>query len=120
MTAAKQALDLHKNLGRPAYGMYVNMIKNNLIRDCPITTTDVKRAMAIYGKDFANIKGKTKRLNPKHIKPPILITLPDHIIKWHLNVTICVDIFYINKISFFHTISRKLQFRTVEYINSEN
>ena len=116
VAAAKQALDLHKKLGRPAYDMYMNMIENSLIRDCPITTTDVKRAMAIYGKDFANIKGKTKRFNPKHIKNPTLINLPDHILKWHLHVTICIDIFYVNKMSFFHTISMKLQFRTVEYI----
>ena len=31
------------------------MIENSLIRDYPIITADVKRAIAIYGKDFANI-----------------------------------------------------------------
>ena len=96
------------------------MITNNLIRDCPITPADLKRAMNIYGKDFASIKGKTKRLNPKHITTPTLMNLPDHIIKWHVNVTICIDIFYINKMPFFHTISRKLQFRTAEFIESES
>ena len=119
VTASKQALDLHKKLGRPAYDMYIDMIKNILFRDCPITTTNVKKVMAIYGKDFANIEGKTKYLNPKHLKYPILINLPDHILTWQLNVTICMDIFYINEMSFFHTISRQLLFRTVAYISSE-
>ena len=31
----------------------------------------------------------------------------------------CIDIFYVNEIPFLHTISQKLQFRTVEYIASE-
>ena len=34
-------------------------------------------------------------------------------------MTLCIDIFYVDEITFLHTISRKLQFRTVEYIASE-
>ena len=49
-----------------------------------------------------------------------LVEVPEYIMKWHRDVTLCIDIFYINELPFFHTISRKLQFRTVEYIASES
>ena len=37
-----------------------------------------------------------------------------------MNVTLCIDILYINQMPFLHTISRKLHFRTMEYMPSES
>ena len=70
--------------------------------------------------DPTTIKEKTKKSNPNHIKAPALLEVPDYIFKWHQNVTLRIDIFYVNKMAFFHTISRKIQLRTVEYVASEN
>ena len=39
----------------------------------------------------------------------------EYIKKWHINVSLCIDIFYVNQMEFFH-----IQFRTVEYIASES
>ena len=78
-----------------------------------MTALDAKRAVAIYGKDVGSLKGKTKRLRSKHIENVNITPLPDFILKWHIIITLCVDIFYDNQMAFFHTISRKLQFRTV-------
>ena len=118
--AAKMALELYYEIGRPSEKVFLHALENNIIRDSPITATDAKRGFAIYGKDVANIKGKTKRSNPEHVQNLKLIALPEYIMKWHRDVTLCIDIFYVNKLPFFHTISRKLQFRTVEYIASES
>ena len=41
------------------------------------------------------------------------VQLPDSILQHHRNVTLCMDIFYVQGHLFFHTISRKVQFRTV-------
>ena len=43
-------------------------------------------------------------------------TIPPHIMEHHQNITYCADIFYVNGLTFLHTISRKLLFRTVQYI----
>ena len=53
---AKLAIDLHKKLGRPSYDHYMNMVEKNLIHDCPITVTDIKKALSLYGKDPATKK----------------------------------------------------------------
>ena len=115
--AAKISLELYYKIGRPSQKVFLYALENNIIRD---SATDVKRAFAIYGKDMANIKGKTKRSNPKHVQNSKLIAISEYIMKWHRDATLCIDIFYVNELPFFHTISRKLQFRTVEYIASES
>ena len=103
--AAKLALDLYNKIGRPSQKVFVHALENNIIRDSPVSPADAKRAFSIYGKDVASIKGKTKRAGPNHIENPKLISIPDHIFKWHRDVTLCIDIFYVNKIPFLHTIS---------------
>ena len=82
------------------------MLENNFTRDCPVTALDVKRAVAIYGKDIGSLNGKTKRLRPNHINNVNMIPLPDFILKWHINVTLCIDIFYVNQMAFFHNIMK--------------
>ena len=120
VNAAKRALELYVRIGRPSYQTFIHILGHNLIRDNPVTLSDAKRAFDIYGKDIANIKGKTKRMRPDHVKNIKLFELPDYILKWHINVTLCIDILYVNQMPFLHTISRKLQFRTIEYMPSEN
>ena len=85
--AAKLAVEFHKKIGRPAYDHFSSIVESNLILDCPVTTSDIKRALSICGKDPATLKGKTKQSNHKHMS-----NLSDYIIKWHLNVT--VDNYY--------------------------
>jgi len=41
------------------------------------------------------------------------VQLADSILQHHRDVTLCMDIFYVQGHLFFHTISRKVQFRTV-------
>ena len=105
---------------RPPQQTYIHMLENNIIRGCPVTALDAKRAVETYGKDVGGLKGRSKRLRPKHINNVNIIPLPDFILKWHISVTLCIDIFYVNQMAFFHMISQKLQYRTVEYIESES
>ena len=46
------------------------------------------------------------------------IPLPDSIAELHRNVTISVNIFFINGIRFFHSISHGIKLRTVEALTS--
>ena len=93
MRAAKLALEIYNKIGRPSQQVFVQALENNIIRDSPILAADTKRALSIYGKDVANIRGKTKQSSPNHVENPKLINIPDYILKWYHDVTLCIDIF---------------------------
>ena len=45
-----KALALQQYIGWPGTTTYINYIKNNLIKNCPVSVADVQRALKIYGK----------------------------------------------------------------------
>ena len=116
--SAKAALDLYKRVGRPSQREFIRFLDNNYIRNTEVTSHDAKRAFIIYGKDTSFIQGKTKRQKPNAIPNNPLSPVPNHVLEHHKHITLCIDIFYINGCRFFHTISRDIKFRTIEFINS--
>jgi hypothetical protein len=56
---ADRAQALYKKIGRPSKQAFVEILQNNLIRNCPVTPDDARRALKIYGPDIATLKGKT-------------------------------------------------------------
>ena len=117
---ARKAIFLYRRIGRPSLRAYYNILENNLIRDCPVTSADAKRAQYIYGVDIAVLKGKTRRTKPMSVPTRDLVPLPNHVLKWHSKVTLCVDLVFVNQMTFLHTISRNLCFRTVEYLSNQS
>ena len=59
--AADDARELYRKIGRPDEAEFDSILRKNLIRNCPITSSDAKRALVIYGPDIAVLKGKTTR-----------------------------------------------------------
>ena len=77
---------------------------DGLIKDSPITTKHLTHANHIYGPDALGLKGKgTKRKTPS-ISVDI-IKVPPSITSLYQNVTACGDVFFVNKVVFFGTIS---------------
>ncbi|KAL7574572.1 hypothetical protein ACA910_015922 [Epithemia clementina (nom. ined.)] len=115
---ARAARTLYRHLGRPSRRVFELILANNLLRNCPITLDDARRADKIFGSDIGMLKGVK---GPSSSVPSTMpTTLPAHIMESHHRVTLAMDIFYVNGIAFFHTISRKLQFRTIAPIASRN
>jgi hypothetical protein len=56
--AADAARLLYRKLGRPGAARFLDIIRKNLLINCPVTTDNVNRAERIYGKDVAFLKGK--------------------------------------------------------------
>jgi hypothetical protein len=56
---ANKARALYKKIGRPSEKEFNDILQNNLIRNCPVTSDDAKRALKIYGPDVATLKGET-------------------------------------------------------------
>eukprot|EP00979_Chaetoceros_neogracilis_P019304 scaffold12144_cov544-Chaetoceros_neogracile.AAC.1 len=118
---ADDARRLQRLIGRHSDREFEDILDNNRITNCPLTSKDAKRALAIYGTDEKILEGKTrKKKKSKHVVSFEAIPIPSAIANDHEDVTLCADIFYVNKEKYFHTISRKIKFRTVAPIKSRH
>ena len=112
--AADAARSLYRKIGRPDEAEFVNILKRNLIRNCPVTPDDAKRALIIYGPDIAVLKGKMTQSAAAPRAPTFeAVALPPPFLDHHRNVTLCVDLFFVQGLAYLHTISRGIGFRTV-------
>ena len=114
---ADAARELYRKIGRPDEVEFQKILQQNLIRNCPVTPTDAKRALLIYGPDIAVLKGKTTRSAAAPRVPTFVsATIPAPILEHHRQVTLCADVFFVQGLPFFHTISRGIGFRTAHSI----
>jgi hypothetical protein len=112
--AADEARRIYRIAGRPSEEDFEWYLRENFIRNSPITADDAKRATAIYGPDVAALKGKTRRgADAPHVPSFKAIPIPAPILLHHRDVTLCSDFLFVQGIPFFHTISRNIGFRTL-------
>ena len=71
----------------------------------------------IYGKDLASLQGKTTRTGFKAVSH--IVPIPEEIIENHQNVTLYVDVMYVNKLTFLTTISENICYCTVNYVKTQ-
>ena len=57
--ATKAARKLQGMIGSPSEKYYGGMVSSNMIKKCPIDSTDVSNACAIFGPDLASVRRKT-------------------------------------------------------------
>jgi hypothetical protein len=114
---ADAARALYRKIGRPSEADFFTLLSKNMIRNCPVTIDDAKRARIIYGPDLAAIKGKTTRsAAAAHVRTFEAVPIPSHITEHHRNLTLCIDFFFVQGITFLHSVSRKIGFRTVAQV----
>jgi hypothetical protein len=92
-------------------------VGNNLIKDCPVTVKDMGTAIKVWGPSIAMLKGKTVRTTPPVIRQNV-IKIPKEIWKLHKDVTLAIDIFFVNKIPFFITYSLVICFLLVTHLSN--
>ena len=112
---ALRARELQIKVGRPSTGTFVDLLKRNIITNCPITPADIKTAEHIFGPDIGSLKGKTTRRNPPIVDSPVT-PIPADILKRYRKVTLCVDMMYVNRVGMLMSISRNIKFATIEAI----
>ena len=61
---AKEARNNYHAMGTPSIPDLLAMMRMNLVKNCPITTDDVRLAEKIFGPDIGTIKGKMVRRKP--------------------------------------------------------
>jgi hypothetical protein len=111
---AKLAKKVQDMIRRPSTQQYMSIIVNNLLPNCNVTANDIKMAEDIFEPNLGSLKGKMTRRKTVHVEAydplPILITIMD---KYH-NITLAMDIMFINNNSFFTSISPHIGFGTAE------
>ena len=70
-----------------------------------------------YGEKIAALKCKTTRKNPNVVARD-QVNIPVGLIKFHKEVFFTCDIFFVNKIPFFLTLSQKIYFTAVNHLEN--
>ena len=120
LESAEQARQLYIKLGRPGQQLFESILSKNLIRNCPVTAEDAKRAAFIYGPELYSLKGKMVRGSSRALPSFVPIAVPDYILQHHKHVTLAMNFFYVQRIPFFHTKSRKIRLLTATQTSSRS
>jgi hypothetical protein len=112
---AELARTLYKTLSYPSMKDFKWVIQINQIKDCPVTVQYIDVAQKIWGKNIAALKGKTTwsksiPVAREYVKEPM------ELMKLHKEVFLTTYIFFVNKIPFFLTLSRKNGFTAVNHL----
>jgi hypothetical protein len=112
---AEIARNLYKTLSYPSMKDFKWVIWCNQIKDCPMTIQDIDVATKIWGNNIAALKGKSTRINT-HPVARDYVKVPKELLKLHKEFFLTTGIFFVNKIPFFLTLSRKVCFTAFNHI----
>jgi hypothetical protein len=113
---ARKALGL---VGYPSTKDFKHMMSSNMIENFPVTSIDVTNANKLFGPDLATLKGNTVVITP----PPVVtdyVQIPKDIMSLNRNVTLVIDIMFVNGLPFMVSIYRKIKSTTVKYLHGRN
>jgi hypothetical protein len=111
---AEFARKVQDMIGRPSTQHYINIIRNNQLPNCAITTEDIKMAEEIFGPNLGSLKGKSTRGKANHIHINHPTPIPINIMDKYNCIILAIDIMFINNIPFLTSISRHIGFETAE------
>jgi len=98
----KQYYDAHKArqiqdiIGRPSTTYYIGYVERDLLLNCPVLKKDIIRAEDILGPNLDSLMGKTNCKTSEKVALNTLNNLPNGMLDDYGDVTIDIDIMYIN------------------------
>ncbi len=112
---AKEACRGQAVLGNPSKKDYQGMVSSNMITNCPISTSDVTNARAIFGPDLASVRGKTVRPTPAPVVGEY-VAVPRSLVETNRMITLAADVFFVDGTPFLLTVVRRLKFVMAEHV----
>ena len=114
---ATAARKLQGTIGHPSINEFIRIVESNLLNECGTSRKDILIAEDMFGTSGSILKGKTTTPSTTHLREEI-IPIPDFVIDNYKEVTLCVDILYVNSIPFVTSVSRHIYFTTAEAIQN--
>ena len=112
---AKLARLIQETTGHHTTEVLMRAVDGNTFRDLPISRSDLLNADTIFGPSVSGLMGRTTRTRPQHVTDEHH-HIPRELHQQHQVVTLTADIFYVERLGFIATRSRKIRFSTVEPI----
>jgi len=112
---ADDAVTLNRRANHMAKDKFIRVVKSNLIRNSPVTVGDVRRSHIIYGPPLPPIQGHTKYRYSPRFQENDIIEIPKTMFENLKHVVLCADFHYVDGVAVFHSISRKINYRTVSF-----
>ena len=112
---ANKARRLYYTSGAPGMEAFKALLRMNIIKNCPVTPEHVDRANDIYGLPIAALKGKATRSKPPIMSKDI-IEIPEEIYLKNYKLHLCIDIVYINGMTFLVSIDKEIRFRSIVHL----
>jgi hypothetical protein len=116
---AKLACKLQAGMAYPSIPDLKWVVQSNQIKDCPVTAQDVNVTLKIWGPNVALLKGKTVPSTPLVVVQDI-VEVPKEIRENHKHATLTIDIFFVNRVSYFVTLSLRIIFLSVTHMTNKN
>jgi hypothetical protein len=115
---AQLARKIQTLVGRPELTAFIRYLNGNSIPNCPIQRQDAINAHAIFGRDVASLKGKITRRQLQGVLAAVANNLPKQLMENYRDITLCIDIMFVNRIPFFLSISKNIRFITAEVLDN--
>jgi hypothetical protein len=96
---------------------FQDIISWNLLPNSPIRRDDIVASEDIFGQNIGALKGKSVHTQGAHVDSRI-DGIPLEIKQCYGDITLSIDIMFINKMPFFIIKSHHFHFGTVEYISN--
>jgi hypothetical protein len=116
LAGAEKARELFMGLTYPSMTDFIHILRMNGIRNCPVSVQDAEVTLKVWGPNVASLKGKTVRKAAKPVKVQDLIPIQKELLSVHKDVTMGIDIFFVNGIPFFVTLSRNIYFTSAPHL----
>ena len=104
-------------IGNPSKRDFKNMVRGNLINNCPGTSDDITNARAIFSPDLANLRGKTIWQMPALVVGDY-VSVPKMVVECNKIVTLAANVFFVDGIAFLLNVLRQIKFITAEHVAS--
>jgi hypothetical protein len=114
---AQEARCLQGMIENPTEREFEGMVREKLIANCPVTVCNIKNAHQIFCTDLANLRGKTTRTKPEHVRADY-VKIPRDFMDLHKYVTIVADVMFVNGLPFLVTSSRGICLVTFKFLPS--
>jgi hypothetical protein len=112
---SKVARRAHAMIGSPSEKDYMGMVSSNIIKNFPITVSNVANVQNIFGTDLGCIQGKTVQRTPVPVVVDY-VAVPRLLVEANLIVLLASDMLFVDGTAFLLRVSRRIKFVTAEHV----